>query len=86
MASDAVAPRGPDTVTVGPVKVSFNLPKSEIDWVRGFASDRSIPVTQAIRQSIALFKFVATLPHGSRLIVEEPDGSRREVILNGFTV
>lgn len=72
------------TRAAGAVKVSVNLPRGEIGWLRNYAATRSITVTQAFRQAIALLKFIAGLPTGSKFIVEEPNGDRREVVFHGF--
>jgi hypothetical protein len=64
------------------VKVSFNLPERELAALKEIAKARSISVTQALRQAIALFAFLADQPARSRFLVELPDGSRREVIFH----
>ena len=64
------------------VKASFNLPEPELDALRRVARLRHVNVTQALRQAIAILAFLADLPRGSRVLVEDPDGSQREIVFN----
>lgn len=54
------------------VKVSFNLPKSELDFLKSVAKDRDINVTQALRRAIAAERLVEEVEQKKgRLLVEE---------------
>lgn len=66
------------------VKASFNLPLRELEALRDIARRRSVSVTQALRQAIAIFVFLTNLPEGTKVLVEEPDGRRREVVFHNF--
>jgi hypothetical protein len=81
-----VAEQAPEVQQRESVKVvgaSFKLPERELDALRDVARRRSINVTQALRQAIALYVFLANQPERSRFVVEEPDGARREVVFHG---
>lgn len=78
---EATASDGSQSVEV--VKASFNLPARELDTLRGIARRRLISVTQALRQAIALYAFFAEQPEGTKFLVQDPDGSRREVLFHG---
>ena len=64
------------------IKVSFNLPTGEFDRVKTLAVRRAIPVTQVLRQAIFVEQTVQDIAdRGAKLLVEEPDGTTRELIL-----
>jgi len=69
--------------TLAVVKVSFNLPKDELDGLRELATRRRVTVTQALRQAIATERFLAEQPQGSKVFIEDPDGKMREVVFRG---
>lgn len=81
--NDAAEPtREPARMEV--VKASFNLPKRELDALKGIAAIRGVSATQALRQAIAILAFLVELPKGSRLFVREPSGDQREVVFHQF--
>ena len=71
-----------DQQSVRVVKASFNLPERELDALREVARRRAITVTQALRQAIALFVWLANQSENSKFLVESPDGTRREVVFH----
>jgi hypothetical protein len=63
------------------VTVTFNLPAEEYQALEALAAQRSVPVTQVIRQAIATERFLADqLDQGARILVETSDGKVREVV------
>ena len=64
------------------VKVTFNLLRSEIDWLTEAARGRGISVTQCLRQCVTTEKFLSEqVAAGRRLLVESPDGTFQEMLL-----
>ena len=65
-----------------PVKVSFNLPADELDDLRALANRRSDTVTDTLRRAIALEMMADEAERGgSKLLVRDPDGTMREIVL-----
>jgi hypothetical protein len=63
------------------VKVSFNLPREELDALRELAESRNVPVSQALRQAIATERFIDDqIANGDRILVETSKGRIREVV------
>jgi len=64
------------------VKMSVNLPQSVVDDLRAIAAERQITLTQAIKDAIAMEKYVTDERRdGSHLLVQKPDKTVREVVL-----
>ena len=62
-------------------KISANLPNGVVEDLRNIATSEAITMTQALRNAIALYKYVSgEMRTGGKLLVERPDGHIREVI------
>ncbi len=63
------------------IKVSFNIPKEELDAVRKLAEKRRITVTEAIRRALMMEKFlVEEEEKGNKILIEDKDRKFRQVV------
>jgi hypothetical protein len=63
------------------VKVSFNLPKGELDALRDLAARRHMNMTQALRQAIQTELFIEVqVRDGGKVLIEDRNGRQREVV------
>lgn len=63
------------------VKVSFNLPADELEYLREVADKRGINVTQALRRAIATEKLIDDVDSSdSKLLIEQGDATREVII------
>lgn len=65
----------------GQLRLSMNLTPGDDARLMLIAKARSSGVTEAVRSAIRLFAYICTQPIGTKVIVQRPDGTEREVIL-----
>ena len=62
------------------VKMSVNLPEEVMEDLRKIAEERQVTLTQAIRDGIAMEKYLTQEQlHGGRVLIQKPDQTLREV-------
>jgi hypothetical protein len=65
------------------VKLTVNLPDDAVAAVKQIADDNQISMTEALRQLIANERYLHNdVKKGSKVLVEKPDGTLRELILS----
>jgi hypothetical protein len=65
-----------------PKKVTVNLPEEAVEAIQGYADTHGITFTEALRQFISRQKyFNDEVDAGSKLLIEKPDKSLREVVI-----
>ena len=63
-------------------KVTVNLPDQTVQALKELADKRGVTMTQVLRQSIENEQFLREeVNRGSKILLEEPDKSKRIVIL-----
>ena len=63
------------------VKVTFNLPESELNTLKRLASANNTTVTSILRSAIALEDYVqGEKQQGGKILVEKSDKTVREVV------
>jgi len=69
----------PDTRTV--TRLSVNLSSEVADALRWIADQHGSTITEAVRRCVSTQKYVEeALQNGSKILVEEPGGSVRELV------
>lgn len=64
------------------VKVTVNLPEETVEAIRQIAERRGTTMTEALRQAIESEKFFdQEIRNGSKILVERPDNSVRQIVL-----
>ncbi len=64
------------------VKVSMNFTPQTIDVLRGLARSQGTTMTEVVRRSIGLQKFIAEeMEAGGKLIIEDVKGNLKRVLL-----
>jgi hypothetical protein len=62
-------------------KVTVNLPSADVEFIKEFAETRCFSSTHALKESIALLRFVVDqLGEGSKILVEQKSGTIREMV------
>lgn len=70
-----------ESSAAGPVRMSINLSAEAADALRALTTKRGITLTEAIRRAISTQKYVDDASsRGARILIEEPDGSVKELI------
>lgn len=65
-----------------PKKITVNLPEEAVQAIQAYADARGITFTEALRQFISRQKyFNDEIGAGSKLLIEKPDKSLREVVV-----
>jgi hypothetical protein len=65
----------------GPVRMSINLSREAANALKAMTAKRGITLTEAIRRAISTHKYVDdAASRGARILVEERDGSVRELV------
>ena len=63
------------------VKVSFNLPAKELEFLREVAEKRGINVTQALRRAIAAEQLIEEVEASDAKLLLEKGSTTREVMI-----
>jgi predicted transcriptional regulator len=65
-----------------PRKITVNLPDEAVQAIQTYADEHQITFTEALRQFISRQKyFNDEIDSGSKLLIEKPDKSLREVVV-----
>lgn len=65
-----------------PVKVTVNLPEDAVDFLRAYADERGITMTEALRRLISNESYlVQEVDEGGKVLIEKKDKTVRELVL-----
>ncbi len=63
------------------VKVTVNLPDETVEAIKTIAAQRGTTVTEALRRAVESEKFLSEETRsGSKILVEKPEGTIRQVV------
>ncbi|MDQ3655335.1 MAG: ribbon-helix-helix domain-containing protein [Chloroflexota bacterium] len=62
------------------VKLSVNVPTDEVEVLKQLAQARNTTMTEVLRQAIATEQFLTEQMKNARLVVEENDGTRTQLV------
>ena len=64
------------------IKISANLPAETVAQLKAIALERKVPMTQVLKDAIALDRLVTDeVAKGGKLLIEQPGQVKREIII-----